>query len=102
MILGEVLGWLLVGAGCGALHLWWLRRDLERIAWSVPAGVGGRIVGGFVARILVLAPILYFAARSGLAACLAWVLGALITRWLVVACGLRSAATNAPVSDQQG
>ncbi len=100
MTSGEILGWLLLGMGCGVLHLWWLRRDLERIGRNPPAGADMRIVGGFVVRLVVLAPVLYCAARNGLAACLAWVLGALVTRWLAVVHGLRSAATNVPTPDE--
>jgi|YNPNPStandDraft_1061719.scaffolds.fasta_scaffold16984_3 hypothetical protein len=97
-----MLGWLLVGMGSGALHLWWLRRDLERVARNAPAVAGRRIVGGFVARLLALTPILYLAARGGLVACLAWVLGALLARWVVVGYGLRAPAANAPMSDERG
>lgn len=102
MTAGEILAWLLVGMGCGALHLWWLRRDLERIASNTPAGAGRRIVGGFLVRLLALAPILYFAARGGLAACLVWVLGTLAIRWLVVGHSLRKTAANAPTLEEQG
>lgn len=62
--------WLLIGLASSALHLALLRRSLEAARGRKAELAGRRVAGGLPLRLLALSPVLYLAARSGLAACI--------------------------------
>ena len=79
-----VLLWVLIGAALAGMHLWMLRRALDRADPADPARAGTRVATGMPLRLLAVAPILALAARAGLWACLGLVGGSLAGRWLGV------------------
>ena len=81
-----LLLWALIGAALAVMHLWMLRRALDRVDPAVPARAGARVATGMPLRLLAVAPILMFAARAGLWACLGLVAGNLVGRWLGLVC----------------
>ena len=66
------------------VHLWLVERALRSAAHLAPAKAGKRVARGLPLRLLVLAPILVLAVRTGLWACLGWVLGAWVGRWVAL------------------
>lgn len=78
--------WLVVGATAGAAHILLLRRAVVSVHAAEDAHEAvRRVLSRFPLRLLVVAPALLVAARSGLWACLALVCGLLIGRLAVVA-----------------
>ena len=75
-----LLLWVCIGVAMGAGHLWMLWRALARIDTEDFRRARVRVAGSLPLRLLVVAPLLYLAVRTGFWACLGLVLGSLATR----------------------
>jgi len=74
--------WTVVGIAASLVHLALLRRALLASLNLAPQRAKERVSRGLPFRLLILTPVLVLAARSGLIACIAFVVGSLIGRWL--------------------
>ena len=78
----QILLWVLVGVLFGGLHLLLLRRSVERVKSLDSMQAKQGILRGLPIRLLCWAPVLVLAARAGLLACAALVVGSMLVRWM--------------------
>jgi len=78
--------WVLVGVALAAVHLWMLRRALDRAKPLSPTRAATRLAVTMPVRLLALSPVLLIAARAGLWACVGLVAGGVAGRWFLVRC----------------
>ena len=79
----EALCGLAIGLVGALLHLWLLRRSLERASGMLPDAAGRAMARGVPARLLILSPLLFAVAKIGGMACFGFVAGFLLGRWAV-------------------
>ena len=102
VVLVSVLPWLLIGVGTCLLHAFLVQRALARVTGLAPTDAGRRMRKGLPLRLLVVAPFLLVAARTGLSACVGWTAGSLLGRWLIARYHTRVGSWLASMTSKQG
>ncbi len=97
-----VLCWTPVGLLTALLHSWLIRRAIDRVVDLPPADAGQRMARGVPLRLLVLLPILAIVARQGLAACVGFVVGFVVGRWVAGRSGSSGRRGRFPMPDRRG
>ena len=83
LVLSSVLLWVGIGLAAACVHALMLRRAVDRVSHLEAKVAGRRLAWGAPLRVLAWSPVLLVAARAGLAACVALIVGTLIGRWLM-------------------
>jgi hypothetical protein len=93
----EITLWLLLGAAVGGAHLLLLSQSVGRASALPPLKARAAILRGLPLRLLLWAPVLVLAARSGALACGSFLVGSWLARLAAVWLG-RPSSRATPAS----